>query len=93
MPPVLDILIARDGDAWRLYFAPCSWKPEPLGPIEDDSIFPVARPDGTALDRWMRNVGCRIEWRKLVDGGVEVLARGRAAIAVVPWLGRLRDRR
>jgi hypothetical protein len=28
--PVLDLFIGRDGDGWRLYIAPISWKPKPL---------------------------------------------------------------
>jgi hypothetical protein len=42
---VIDLLVARDGDAWRLYFAPSSWKPETLGAADRDSMFPVAPPD------------------------------------------------
>jgi hypothetical protein len=44
--PVLDVFIGRDGDGWRLYVAPTSWKPELLRRRMDErgEIFPVAAP-------------------------------------------------
>src|ERR1035438_10209107 len=35
--PVLDLFIGSDGDAWRLYVAPTSWKPEHLRRRMDES--------------------------------------------------------
>jgi hypothetical protein len=88
-PPILDVFIGRDGGAWRLYFAPSSWKPGDFANVEGGSVFPVGRPDVAALDRFMRKVGSRIERRHPIGGGVEILARGRAAVAVAAWLETL----
>jgi len=88
-PPVLDVFIGRDGSAWRLYFAPSSWRPGHFANAEGGSVFPVGRPDVAGLDRFMRKVGSRIDRRRTGDGGVEILARGRAALAVAAWLEHL----
>jgi hypothetical protein len=87
--PVIDVLVARDGDAWRLYFAPSSWKPGTLGTADRNSIFPVARPDFAALDRFMRKAALPFERCLTADGGIEVRAKGRGAIAVAAWLSKL----
>jgi hypothetical protein len=88
-PPILDVFIGRDGGAWRLYFASSSWKPGHFANVEGGSVFPVGRPDVAALDRFMRKVGSRIERRHVSGGGVEILARGRAGVAVAAWLETL----
>jgi hypothetical protein len=88
-PPILDVFIGRDGGAWRLYFAPSSWKPGHVANVEGGSLFPVGRPDVAALDRFVRKVGSRIERRQAIDGGLEILARGGAAVAVAAWLETL----
>jgi hypothetical protein len=88
-PPVLDVFIGRDGDAWRLYFAPSSWRPGNFANVEGGSVFPVGRPNVAALDRLNRKVGSRIDRRQTGDGGLEILARGRAALAVAAWLETL----
>jgi hypothetical protein len=89
--PVLDVLIGRDGDAWRLYVAATSWQPTVLQARMDErgSIFPVARPDLQNLNKFMLNVDCSCHKRLTADGGVEILARGRSAIAVFAWLERI----
>ena len=87
--PVLDLFIGRDGDAWRLYVAPTSWKPELLRRRMDErgEIFPVATPDLADLDRVMRNAGAPFDRRLTTDGGVEVLAQGRSAkVLLLGWL-------
>jgi hypothetical protein len=87
--PVLDLFIGRDGDAWRLYVAPTSWKPELLRRRMDErgEIFPVAAPDLADLDRVMGNAGAPFERRPTTDGGVEVLAQGRSAkVLLLGWL-------
>ena len=87
--PVLDLFIGRDGDAWRLYVAPSSWKPEPLQRRMDErgEIFPVAAPDLADLDRLRCNADAPFERRPTTDGGVEVLAQGRSAkVLLLGWL-------
>jgi hypothetical protein len=87
--PVLDVFIGRDAAAWRLYFAPSSWRPRHFPTADDGTVFPVLRPSVAELDRFIRRVGCRIERRQTVGGGREVLARGRAAVGVAAWLEHL----
>jgi hypothetical protein len=90
--PVLDLFIGRDGDAWRLYVAPTSWKPELLRRRMDGRgvIFPVAPPDVADLDRLMRNANAPFERRPTTDGGVAILAQGRSAkVLLMGWLARL----
>jgi len=71
--PVLDRFIGRHGDAWRLYVAPTSWKPEVLRRRMDarGEIFPVAAPDLAALDRLMWRADAPFERRPTADGGLE----------------------
>jgi hypothetical protein len=88
-PPVLDLFIGRDGDAWRLYVAATSWKPEVLRRRMDErgEIFPVGAPDLADLDRVMWNADAPFERRPTTDGGVEVLAQGRSAkVLLLGWL-------
>ncbi len=87
--PIIDVLVARDGDAWRLYFAPSSWKPGTLGTADRNSMFRVAAPDIAALDRFMRKAALPFSRSLTADGSVEVRAKGRAAIAVAAWLTKL----
>jgi hypothetical protein len=86
--PVLDLFIGRDGDAWRLYVAATSWKPMLLLDRMDErgSVFPVGKPDVADLARFMWNVDSPFEKRLTADGGVEILAKGRSAIALLVWL-------
>jgi hypothetical protein len=89
--PVLDVLIGRDREAWRLYVSATSWQPTVLQNRMDErgSIFPVARPDVQNLNRFMLNVDCSYDKRLTTDGGVEILAKGRSAIALLVWLERI----
>ncbi|MGO9837775.1 MAG: hypothetical protein ACLP1X_26605 [Polyangiaceae bacterium] len=87
--PILDVFIGRDGDGWRLYVAPTSWKPELLRRRMDErgDIFAVAAPDLADLDRVMCNAHAPFERRPTTDGGVEVLAQGRSAkVLLLGWL-------
>ena len=91
--PVLDVLIARDRDAWRLYFAPGSWVPGFLGPVDTStiiqSISPVSRPDLDDLELFARETDSPCERRASADGGVEIRASGRSAITLAVWLEEL----
>ena len=86
--PVIDIFIGRDGEAWRLYVAPTSWKPGVLRNRMDEhgEIFPVAKPDVEDLHRFMWDVDSPFERRPTTDGGLEVLAKGRSAVTLLVWL-------
>jgi hypothetical protein len=53
---------------------------------ERGSVLPVAKPDIADLDRFMWNVDSPFERRPTTDGGVEILAKGRSAIALLVWL-------
>ena len=85
---ILDLFIGRDGDGWRLYVAPTSWKLELLERRMDErgEIFPVAAPDLSDLDRFMCNSDAPFERRPTTDGGMEILARGRSAEVLIGWL-------
>jgi hypothetical protein len=85
--PVLDVLISRDGDAWRLYFAPHSWMPGLIGRPDRGSIFPVAKPDLDDLRHFMWKLDAPYEERRAADGGAAIVAKGRSAIALAVWLG------
>jgi hypothetical protein len=87
--PVFDLFIGRHGDAWRLYAAPTSWKPDLLRWRMDErgEIFPVARPDLAKLDHLMWNANAPFDRRPTTDGGVEILAQGRSAkVLLLGWL-------
>jgi hypothetical protein len=86
--PVIDVFIGRDGEAWRLYFAATSWKPGLLRDLMDErgSVFPVAKPDVKDLDRFMWKVDSPYDKHVTTHGGIEILAKGRSAIAVAAWL-------
>jgi hypothetical protein len=86
--PVLDLFIGRDGDAWRLYVAPASWRPGLLQMRMDEhgEIFPVAQPDPDDLERFMWDTDSPYEQRRTGDGGVEILAKGRSAVTLLVWL-------
>jgi len=88
--PVIDVLIARDGDAWRLYSAPRSWRtPFSLHADERGDVYPVGRPDIADLDRFMWETDSPFERRLTPDGGVEMVARGRSAVMLAQWLQEL----
>jgi len=86
--PVLDVLLARDRDAWRLYVAP-GWCPPSLQQHldADGEAYPVAEPDLEALDRAMFAADAPYEKRE-GRAGVELLGRGRSAEALGDWLAR-----
>jgi hypothetical protein len=88
--PVLDVLITREGGAWRLHVAPFSWKPGLLRLHMNDrgQVFPVARPDPVDLERLMWEVDAPYE-KQLTDGGLQLLARGRSAVVLLVWLADL----
>ena len=90
---VLDVFIGGDGDAWRLYFAPTSWKPGFIGQFERTvympTIYPVGRPDVGDLDRFMWDRDAPFERRPTAGGGVEIQARARSAMALAEWLRHL----
>src|ERR1700730_4024991 len=89
--PVLDLFIGRHGHAWRLYVAPASWRPGVLRTRMDEhrEVFPVARPDADDLERFMWETDSPYEHRRTGDGGVEILAKGRAAVTLLVWLEKL----
>ena len=88
--PVIDVYIGRDGDAWRLYSAPSSWRtPFSLHMDERGDIFPVGRPDIADLDRFMWETDSVFQRRPTLDGGVEIVAKGRSAVTLVTWIQEL----
>jgi hypothetical protein len=88
--PIIDVLIARDGDAWRLYSAPYSWRtPFSLHIDKRGDIYPVGRPDVADLDSFMWDADAPFERRPTADGGVEIVARGRSAVTLAVWLQEL----
>jgi len=89
--PVLDVFIGRRGDAWRLYFAPASWRPGMLRAWMNErrEIFPVARPDADDLAKFMWATDSPYEHRRTAHGGLEIRAAGRSAITLLIWLEQL----
>jgi hypothetical protein len=86
--PVIDLLIMRDRDAWRLLLAPISWVPGILASRMDArrEIFPVRNPGADDLDAFMLESDAPYEGGKTADGGVQVLTKGRSAICLLIWL-------
>jgi hypothetical protein len=86
--PAIDIFIGRDGDAWRLYSAPASWRGGVLRSHGDGrgDVFRVGKPDADDLNRFMFEADAPYEHRRTSDGGIEILAKGRSAICLVVWL-------
>jgi hypothetical protein len=88
--PILDVFIGRDGESFRLYSAPLSWRAPFHGHMDErGGIFPVGRPDVADLDRFMWEADSPFERRPTADGGVEILAKGRAAVTLAVWLADL----
>jgi len=77
--PVIDMLIMRDGDAWRLLLAPRSWVP---GLVEDRllatkrEVYPVRNPGAADLDKFIFESDAPYEGGATADGGVQILAKG-----------------
>lgn len=90
---MIDVLIARDGDAYRLYSAPGSWR-GPLGSHADrrGDVARVDRPDLEDLEGHMFATDSPYEHRPLPDGGVEIKAAGRSAVCLGIWLQGLLPR-
>ncbi|HEY1693386.1 MAG TPA: hypothetical protein VGG39_14565 [Polyangiaceae bacterium] len=85
--PIIDILIARDGDSWRIYSAPRSWRtPFSLSADARADIRRVGQPDLADLDRFMWEVDAPFERRPTAEGGIEIVAAGRSAVVLVIWL-------
>jgi hypothetical protein len=91
--PIIDVLVARDGDAWRTYAGPSSWRtPFSLYADERGDVSPVGKPDIADLDRFMWDTDSPFERRPTANGGVEIVARGRSALTLVVWLQELIER-
>ena len=85
--PVIDVLIAPDGDSWRMYSAPYSWRAPFSGRMDRrGDVFPVGRPKIADLDRYMWETDSPFERRVTADGGVEIVAKGRSALTIALWL-------
>lgn len=86
--PVIDMLIMRDGDAWRLLLALTSWVPGTLRERLDKrhEIYPVNNPGAADLDAFMFESDAPYQGGATADGGVQILAKGRSAICLLIWL-------
>jgi hypothetical protein len=81
---VIDIVIAKDGDAYRIYQAAGSWRGGVLRSHGDEhgDVSPLAKPDAADLERFMFESDAPYFHRRTNDGGIELVARGRSAILV-----------
>ncbi len=94
--PVLDVFLDRHGPAWRLYLSPDSWCPPMIQRHLGDhrEAFPVAEPDLANLDKLMWAADAPYDKTIAKSGAVQVVARGRSAAALLPWLeGLVEDAR
>ena len=89
--PVVDVLIARDGTAWRLYSATHATSSPTLSrhANERGDVYPVRQPDLDGLHEFMWSCDAPYDVRPLVDGGAEICARGRSAVCLWVWLADL----
>jgi hypothetical protein len=71
-----------------MYVAPSSWKPGLLRDrmSADGEIAPVAPPDVADLDRHMWETDAPFDRSVTKNGGLEILAKGRSAVALLVWL-------
>jgi len=91
--PRIDVFIGRDGDAWRMYSAPNSWRTPFLLYMDDrGDVFPVGRPEVADLDQFMWDTDSPFERRSTADGGIEIRAEGRSAVTLTVWLRELIER-
>jgi hypothetical protein len=86
--PVIDVLIVRDGRAWRIYFAPWSWDPPMLRRCMNAQreVCSVGRPDLDDLEQFMWATDAPYEKRPTGDGGVALFANGRGGFMLAFWL-------
>jgi hypothetical protein len=85
--PIIDVLIVRDGDAWRLCSAPGSWRtPFSLQANERRDVFSVGRLDLANPDEFIWDTDSPFERQAAADGGVEARAVGRSAVTLALWL-------
>jgi hypothetical protein len=84
----LNLLCARQGDAWRIYAAP-TWMPPYLRRCFDQNgeAYP-AYLDFEDLERFTKKRGLEIEQRWTKAGDVELIARGAGARELAAWVGR-----
>ncbi len=87
----IDVLIARDRGAYRLYTAPGSWKVPPIFDRMDErgDVYPVMKPDLEDLHNFMWNCDAPYEVRPIADGGAEIRATRRSALILWHWLEEL----
>ena len=85
-PVVLNLFCSPMEDVWRLHASPM-WLPEYLRPFFDRNweAYPVLL-DLEDLDRHMRAHDADYEKRVATTGGVELTARGEAAVQLAVWL-------
>jgi hypothetical protein len=57
-----------------------------IGQVEGWSIFPVGAPDVVDLDRFMWDLDSPYGRKATADGGLEIVAKGRSAVALAVWL-------
>ena len=73
-----------------MYFAPGSWVPGLLGPVDKStiirSISSVSRPDLDDLGLFAWETDSPSERYATAGGGVEIRASGRSAITLAVWL-------
>lgn len=83
---IIDLLLSRDGNAWRVYAA--GWVPPSLRSELDNygERFPLPEPDLDELERFMWAIDAPFTFHRPRGGGVELSARGRSAVALSVWL-------
>jgi hypothetical protein len=84
----LNVYCSRGPEGYRVHVHP-AWMPRHLRQCLDGHGEGLAQLDFEELDRHMQRAGLSVEKRTTATGGVELSAKGQAAVALSTWLSSM----